>query len=184
VGRSVVFIDGGYIKFITQNHFNLAKIDFLKLSQEISNDHNLLHTYYYYCMPLQSRHPTPDETQLHTNAQRFIEALKRKPDFTVRLGKLVRRYCEKCRKEKFTQKGVDVHLSVDMVRKACLGHIDVAVIVGGDSDFVPAIEATKEAGVTTRLVYYPGTISNQIRQAVDETRIINQRLIDLSLRTP
>ena len=51
-------------------------------------------------------------------------------------------------KDVFEQKRVDVLLSVDMVRHAAAGHIQHAVLIAGDSDFIPAVEAAKESGVT------------------------------------
>ena len=48
---------------------------------------------------------------------------------------------------------VDVLLSVDMVRHSAAGHIQHAIIVAGDSDFIPAIEATKESGATVTMWY-------------------------------
>ncbi len=42
-------------------------------------------------------------------------------------------------------------LSVDIVRHAAAGHIQHAILLAGDSDFVPAVEAAKEHGVTVSL---------------------------------
>jgi len=55
--------------------------------------------------------------------------------------------------------------------------IGKAVIVTGDSDFVPAIEAAKEAGVLVVLYYSPSSIHDELLSAVDESVVIDQSLI-------
>ena len=72
------------------------------------------------------------------------------PDrWPVRLGKLEQRWEGK--RKYYEQKRVDVLLSVDLVRHAAANHIQHAVIVAGDSDFIPAVAAAKESGVTVSL---------------------------------
>ena len=51
--------------------------------------------------------------------------------FKVRTGRLQKIGTE------FTQKGVDVKLVIDFVQLAYSGKIDKAIIITGDSDFVP-----------------------------------------------
>ncbi|MBM3476628.1 MAG: NYN domain-containing protein [Armatimonadetes bacterium] len=50
------------------------------------------------------------------------------------------------RREGKRQKGVDVRLAVGMLEHAHLGNYDCAALVGGDEDFVPAVEAVKATG--------------------------------------
>jgi uncharacterized LabA/DUF88 family protein len=52
-----------------------------------------------------------------------------------------------------------------------------AVIVTGDSDFLPAIEAAKEAGVLVTLYYSQSSIHDELLSAVDESAVIGQDLI-------
>jgi len=172
VGRLAIYFDGGYVASILRDHFQKTRIDFLKLSEDLTGNEERLRSYYYYCMPHRSRSPSQEEEERHAAVNRFIEALKRLPRFEVRLGKLVQR------PEGFAQKGVDVLMSVDIVRMAWDHQVGTAVVVTGDSDLVPAIQAAKDAGVVTRLIYYPGTVSNEILQTVDETVKIDQDLID------
>ncbi|MFW7377308.1 MAG: NYN domain-containing protein [Oligoflexus sp.] len=151
--RAAIFIDGGYV----QSQFKQNKIDpdyrdladyFLEpLRHSIPLD--LLRCYYYYCPPYMSQEPTEDEIkrmEVHEEFFRDIESLDR---WSMRLGKLQKRWDGK--KEVFEQKRVDVLLSVDLVRHAAAGHIQHAVLVAGDSDFIPAVEAAKEHGVTVSL---------------------------------
>nr|WP_321349330.1 NYN domain-containing protein [uncultured Methanoregula sp.] len=68
----------------------------------------------------------------------------------------------------FEQKRVDILLAVELVRLSWSGQIGHAVIVTGDSDFVPAIEAAKDAGVITKLYYSRRSVHDELLSAVDE----------------
>ncbi len=79
----------------------------------------------------------------------------------------------------FEQKGVDVLLSVDLVKLSSSNKIDKAVLVSGDSDFVPAVRASKDAGVIVELFYSKGqNISNELHQICDDRFVITQDMID------
>jgi uncharacterized LabA/DUF88 family protein len=56
--------------------------------------------------------------------------------------------------------------------------IQKAVIVTGDSDFLPAIEAAKEAGVLVTLYYSQSSIHDELLSAVDESELIDRNLIN------
>ena len=73
---------------------------------------------------------------------------------------------------------MDVLLSVDLVRMSWGKQIDRAVIATADSDFVPAIQAAKEAGVITRLAYSPDLpVNDELLEAFDERLEINMQLL-------
>jgi uncharacterized LabA/DUF88 family protein len=97
------------------------------------------------------------------------------------LGKLVRRsYYDKSGNliTKPVQKRVDVLLAVNLVRMSIGGQINKAVIVAGDSDYVPASETSNDAGVLTQVYFYPTSKSNELLSACGDRFIITQELID------
>lgn len=61
------------------------------------------------------------------------------------------------------QKEVDVALGVDMVTKAVQDSFDVMVLVSGDRDLVPAVEAVKSMGKTVEIASFDGCISEKLR---------------------
>jgi uncharacterized LabA/DUF88 family protein len=81
----------------------------------------------------------------------------------MRFGKL-----RKNRDGTFEQKRVDILLAVELVRLSWSHQIGHAVIVTGDSDFVPAIEAAKDAGVITTLYYSRRAVHDELLTSVDE----------------
>ena len=81
----------------------------------------------------------------------------------------------------FTQKGVDVLLSVDLVRLAWSGKITKAIIVTGDSDFIPAIKDVKDAGVIVELWHGQNMgPTKELFQICDERHKIVKDIIDKS----
>ncbi|MCP4695432.1 MAG: NYN domain-containing protein [Gammaproteobacteria bacterium] len=114
----------------------------------------LLRAYYYHCLPYQTKSPTTEENKKFSHAQKFFKALSRLDNFTVKTGKLeFRGVSERAgrRESVFVQKRVDVLLATDLVMHSTKRLISHAVLVTGDSDFIPAIEITKSEGVNVVL---------------------------------
>lgn len=180
--KAAVFIDGGFFLKVL-NDLGRPRVDYEKFSDNLCANNKRLRTYYYDCLPYQSDPPTPEERERYSKKSKWVDKLLFLPRFEVRLGKLAPRDGE------FEQKGVDVLFSVDIVRMSWAKQIDRVVLITGDSDFIPAVNAAKETGVIVELYYYisrnvggPSTHQELIK-AVDERYEINQDLIDRSLLT-
>ncbi len=122
-------------------------IDYEKLSRELSQGKELLRTYYYNCLPYQCNPPSSAEREKFAKAQRFYRMLTRLPKHEVRQGKLAKRG------ESFEQKGVDTLLSIDLVNSAASGKIEDAVLLAGDSDYIPAVRVAKEHSINVTLYH-------------------------------
>jgi uncharacterized LabA/DUF88 family protein len=155
--RAAIFIDGGYVLKALQeaklspDYTRMADYILAPLRRQIPID--LLRCYFYYCPPWMSQNPTEDEIRRMTAHEKFVEEIESIDRWKIRLGKLEKR--RDGDRDVFSQKRVDVMLSVDMVRHAAAGHIQHAVIVAGDSDFIPAVNAAQEHGATITLVCSP-----------------------------
>lgn len=172
--QCAVFIDGGYFSKVVEKHFNKAKVDFQKLSDVLSEPIARLRTYYYDCMPYQGNPPSQQEKAKYTAKAQFFHAISRGVQrFQLRQGKL-----RKTGDGKFEQKRIDVLLGVDMTRLCSKKQIDTVILIAGDSDLVPAIEACKEEGAIIRLYYHHSSISDELLNVSDERYEINQSLID------
>ena len=173
VEQCAVFIDGGYFAKVTEQNFNRPAVDFQRLSDVLSAPAQRLRTYYYDCMPYQSDPPTPAEKEKHAAKARFIHAVQRSVQrFQFRQGRLRR-----TGPTTFEQKRIDVLLGVDMVRLCSKKQIDQVILIAGDADLVPAVEACKEEGAIVRLYYHPSAISDELLNAVDERYEIDAALI-------
>ena len=153
--RGYIFIDGGYLRSIVVREF-IARPDiaedpilfstFLKLFGEKywkSFSGIEINRLLYYDGII----PSDKDLEEHNKMLNFFNELRTQLDyFDVRLGDLIRDS-----QGKLKQKGVDVLISVDMVIKAFLNHYDVAILIAGDRDFVPAVRAVRE--LTGKYVY-------------------------------
>lgn len=177
--KAAIFIDGACLERILKYEFELAQIEYDKLSSIMAGGREILRSYYYDCLPYQSSPPTEEEKERFSNKQRFFTYLERLPRYTVRLGKLAYRGTVR-RKKKFEQKGIDTLLCVDMVNLATTHQISDVILLAGDSDYIPGIKIAKEHGVSV-ILYHSENRSNyhyELWQQCDERFPISTELIE------
>lgn len=151
--RAAIFIDGAYL--LNRVHEATFAPDYSKLADHFlaplrkNVPLDLLRCYFYDCPPWMSSSPSEDERRRMASHDRFVAELEDLDRWSVRLGKLERR--REDGRDVFAQKRVDVLLAVDMVRHAAAGHIQHAVVVAGDSDFIPAVMTAKDCGATVTI---------------------------------
>ncbi|MCZ0860753.1 NYN domain-containing protein [Methanocorpusculum sp. MG] len=174
-GKVAVFVDGGYLDHL-RDHRRVGRLDLEKLVHSAVGDGELLRAYYYTCMPFQGEPPTEEERGRYAKKDQFLSVVRRLPRFEVRLGK-IQRIGDDVR-----QKRVDILLAIELVSLAWKGSIDLAVVIAGDSDFVPAVEQAKDAGVVVRLLYFRESCHDELLDAVDERVEITQVLVDFCQR--
>jgi uncharacterized LabA/DUF88 family protein len=181
--RAAIFIDGGYLLNQLKNekvNLDYSRFaDFLLAPIRQSTPIDLLRCYFYYCAPWMSPEPTEDELRRMDMHNKFVEEIESIGRWQVRLGKLQKRWDGN--KEYFEQKRVDVLLSCDLVRHAAAGHIQHAILVAGDSDFIPAVSASKESGVTLTVWAGPTTtVHKDLLTLADEVHHFNFRRLPLA----
>jgi uncharacterized LabA/DUF88 family protein len=181
--RTVVFIDNAYLKRV-QSDVGI-KADYLKLSSEIAGgEEHRFRTYVYDCPPYQSSPPTPEETRRKSAFDSFKYNLTRHPRFEFRLGRLqlLRDEAGNVLKKMdgtpfFKQKGVDMALGIDMTGLSATKHVDKAIIVAGDSDFIPAIVRAKQDGILVTLYYSSlGPIHESLYEICDDRMELSKEL--------
>ena len=155
--KAAVFIDAGYlIKLLS---IKKKRIDFLKLSNELTTGTNRIKTIFYDTLPIQG---TPEGNALYSKTQKFHSKISSLPNFEVKLGRLQNR------DGIFVQKGVDMRLGVDVVQMSMKKEIDIAILITADSDFEYAVEKAKGAGVKVFLAYFPiSKINSTFLKSVD-----------------
>ena len=180
--RVAIFIDGAYLDSILKEEFGKARIDFHALSNKLCGQAEILRTYYYHCPVFQSNPPTPDENKRYSAQRKFFDTLERLPRYMVRLGRLARRGPDNHGGFHYEQKRVDILLGVDMVQLAAKKNIQDAVLLAGDSDFIPAVTAAKSEGVVVRLFHGERPHSDLWRVADDRIQI-TQDFVNAILRS-
>ena len=184
VDKAAVFIDGGYFVKVRE-YFGLYRINFAAFSDLLCGDYERLFTFYYDAPPFLSNPPTTDEKTKQANFDRFTYSLRLHPRFQVRLGKLSRlnKDCPKCGYSSvvYKQKRVDNLLTVDLTRAIWKDNIRKAILVTGDSDFVPAVEEANRAQILTHVYYLKAGntgIHDELYMACSERTQITKELLE------
>ena len=175
MGRVAILIDAYGLK----REFGELRIDFGRLAQELAGGKEILRSYYYNCLPYQSDPPTQEEADRFGKMQSFLNRLNRLPRYEVRLGQLAFRGVRQDGSPIFVQKRVDILLAVDLVLLSAKRQISDAVLVTGDSDFLPAVRTARDEGVGLHLYHF--TQSPPYRglwDACDERTPITQDLMN------
>jgi uncharacterized LabA/DUF88 family protein len=158
--RVAIFCDSANLYHGMARNFPGRRTDYAKLFAKIvGQDRRLLRVYWYTAVPI-------IEPQAR-DKQRFLSYLQGVPFVEVRQKKLVP-YVEQG-ETKYREKGVDVWLAVDMVNMAHRNLYDVAALVSGDADLVPAVMGVKDAGKHVENYFLHGSQSLELRQQVDQS---------------
>ena len=195
--RTAILVDGGFYRRRAQ--IMLGDKTAAERAEELNNychrhlcsyhkdkkDHerskrvsDLYRIFYYDCLPMDKKvfHPflqkqiDYSKSELYTWMHAFIDELKRKRKFAIRLGKLadeqahftirpdiIKKLCNghmqfnELTQQNFMlevdQKGVDMKIGLDISSLAYKKQVDQIVLISGDSDFVPAAKLARREGI-------------------------------------
>ena len=154
---TIVFVDDGFFKLVKKHFEKISgkKKKFLQTFGNICNNErlNLIHLFIYSAPPYQSLKPTKKENKLKKDYDKSKKMLNNKKWVTFREGR-----CQRLKidgRYKFTQKGVDIPLVVDLMRfHVNFSKVKKIIIVACDSDFVPAINQLKKENIEVILYTY------------------------------
>jgi len=155
--RVSIFIDGSNL----YHNLDGVKIDFQKLIKELLKGRKLINCHYYIASL-----DISTNNQKYWKHQKFLGELRKILGFRVILCKL-RKYTNRQGKSGFEIKGDDVHLAVDLVSGAYENLYDIAIIVSGDEDFVPAIKKVRNLGKKVINAYFQGSSSASLKKTCD-----------------
>ncbi len=177
--RAAIFIDANYLRNVLREEFDGARVDFGRFTTRLMGDRRPLRSYFYDAPAFQSNPPTEAERTRYASQRRFFAALNSLPRFAVRLGRLERRGPDQEGNFAFEQKRVDILLGVDLALLAAKQAIEEAIVVAGDSDFIPAISAAKREGVLVRLIHGSNYHLDLWKEA-DERTPISRDIVEAS----
>ncbi len=185
---AVIFVDANNWYHNLKSWFKPGDIDIIKLAKLISKEKNveISEIRWYASMPNRT-----DNELVYKNQRRFLGRLQ-KEGITVITRKLQRLstnelkkkrrdfieswdLCEVCKPivegsfldisdHHQKEKGIDVWIAVDMVKKAIKTETDQCILISGDADFVPAFNLIKEVNKDVLSVSVPKGYSNELRQ--------------------
>ena len=76
-----------------------------------------------------------------------------------------------------TQKEVDVALAVDMLQQAYDDNYDIAILISGDRDFVPAIEKIKARGKRVEVASFNKALSHSLLKKADTSYNLDEMFL-------
>jgi len=164
-----IFIDGGYLRDLLKSYSNFP-LDYLKFSDKISKLINAerLRTYYYDCLPILKK-----ENKInYQNKKKFLNRLMQLPRFDVKLGEL------QLIGNNYKQKKIDVMMSLDIAKKCFEKQIHYAVLIAGDSDFVPSVEEAKNYGAIIYLFAGKDSLNKELFRKIDEFHSLNKEFLE------
>ena len=180
MNRLAIFIDGAYLEKVIPPIVSdpSYRIDFTKLPIQLAGSDELFRTYYYHCPPFVGPTPSADDLTRSRKSHSFFDLLNRISRFQVRLGRLAPRGRDASGNPIFQQKRVDALLCVDMVVLALTRQISKAILISGDSDFMPAVEVVKQNGVLVELWHGPrNTVHDELWKACDDRQEIEPNFL-------
>jgi uncharacterized LabA/DUF88 family protein len=135
-----------------------TNIDFYKFSCKLACAHRrLIRVYVYTGTYEQMKEPVKYAAQM-----RFISKVQQMPFVTLKTRPLI------SRRGGYIQKGVDTLLATDMVSMAFLNHYDLAILVSGDGDLAPAVDAVKAAGKQIIAATFTRSRSSAVANSADQ----------------
>jgi len=148
---TIVFIDGGYLSFISKffgkGKYLKYKIDVFAKNLAKSRKLECKKIYFYTAPPYQDSTPTEDDAKRKASYDKFTSKLK-EVGIIVREGR-----CQKI-DNTYQQKGVDTLLTIDLARIPRQEGISEVIVLTSDTDFVPIIKNLFEDGVNVILAYF------------------------------
>lgn len=159
--RVMVFIDGSNL-YHSLKSLGVKKINFRRLLKNITKDNLLVSTKYY-----NASLDISMGKDKYWEQQKFFDILRKIPDFHVILCRM--RKHKKSNQTFFDVKGDDVYLAVDLVSGAYENLYDIAIIVSGDEDFVPAIKKSQKLGKEVVNAYFKPTSSSYLKHVCDRS---------------
>ena len=149
--RVMVFIDGSNLYHVMTQNLTRHDLRFGKFSEKLAGSRSLVRTYYY-----NIRQNIKSDEQ-----ERFLNSLYDTPYMEVKLGIV------KQRGQAMVEKGVDVMIAIDLLKSAYENLYDTAILVSGDGDFYPAIQAVKDLGKHVEIAGFDSNISPESSKISD-----------------
>ena len=161
--RVMVYIDGSNLYHVLSQNCGRHDLQFDKFSTKLANGRSLRRTYYY-----NVRQDNETSANMVQDQKKFLDSMYETPFIEVRLG------IWKQRGDTLVEKGVDVMLATDLVAHAYQDHYDTAIVVSGDADFYPALQAVKDIGKHIEVAAFDSNLSTESSRVADYSIRLNK----------
>jgi uncharacterized LabA/DUF88 family protein len=154
-----ILVDAMYLQHAC-DEFKIGHIDPTKLPKVLLREKETHYrTYWFdalpYAPPIDA---TDDQIKKREGKKAYFDALRYKEAIHVEEGTVrpKRTSCFKCGREFYVpvQKMIDVKMSVRLVQLAWSKVVNKIVLLTGDGDLIPAVEAAEPTATTVRIAYF------------------------------
>ncbi|MEK6912882.1 MAG: NYN domain-containing protein [Nanoarchaeota archaeon] len=154
---TLVFLDGGFLSKLNKHFGNgkYIKYNLVKFAKNLAQKQKLFckHIFYYNAPPFQETSPTSEQRRKREGYDKFVKALLKNKEITVREGRLQR--LKIIETFSYKQKGVDTLVTIDLSHiKEDFPNIDKIILVACDTDFCPVVDDIKKRGIKVILYTY------------------------------
>lgn len=203
--RIYAYYDGSNFYHHCLQNYGIKDINFFDMTNQLLflEKEELIKIKYFNC-PI-SRQEDADK---YAEQQRFFNALRKTPLLQLLLGNLVKRSlkkinidcsscghqkadclkCPKCKKDidikncfKYTEKGVDVKLAINILLDALQDKYDIALLFSSDADYSPTIKhVVKQLKKEVIYCYFPNPKTSELIQTCSDSRLITKEMVENS----
>jgi len=168
--RVMIFIDGSNLYHSLKTGYGRTDIDIGKFCEKLLEKRRLIRIYYYNAIVGETQEP-----ERYRSQQTFLNSVRMVPYLEMRLGRLV--YTNAWPSSPPYEKGIDIMLATDLLTHSFKQNYDVAIVVGGDTDYVGAIQQVKNNGQNVEVALFGHTGSVELRHVADRTVEIDGRYL-------
>ena len=167
--RVAIFIDGSNL-YHNLKRYNI-KTTFEEIIKKVETKREIVDIFYYTAMLDKS---TDEEGyKKHKN---FLDKIRKIPNFNIVLCNLRKMILEDGSVD-FAIKGDDVYLATDLIKGAYEDLYDIAIIVSGDADFIPAIKLAQKNDKKVVNAFFPKSSSYLLRNCCDGSINLRKALL-------
>ena len=175
--RVAVFIDGNNFYYGLRKLYGINKslkyFNFKGFADFIANKNEVIDIFYY-----NAELDVINNPMKHKSQKEFFDKLRKIPNFHLILCKLLKRNITGTNKFYYIIKEDDINMAVDMVERACGDNFDIAIVVSGDGDFVPAVKSVQRKNKTVENIYFRNSSSRNLKNHCDKSLELTKEILD------
>jgi uncharacterized LabA/DUF88 family protein len=176
--RLMIFVDGQNLLYGCNSYEQGFKWDidaFIGLLTNLEPNRKLVQPYYYASIAPIDRNrvddegnPIDDEAR-YRKQQMFYNVVRQKFKTEIKTTQIQSVHCPNCKTsfKKPKEKGVDVALAADLLTFGLTNDYDVAILVSGDADYLPALKklAERKPNLKLEIAQFSGQVGHEFRDA-------------------
>lgn len=172
-----IFIDGNNFYHGLRSTYDKDKslkgFNFENFIKYLSKNRKIVEIFYYNAKLDKSHNKDKFESQ-----KEFFDKLTLIPKLNLILCKLLKRKIKGTKKYYYVLKEDDIYMAVDIVEGACENKFDIAIIVSGDGDFVPAVRSVKRKNKEVENIYFKKSSSRNLKNHCDYSLELTKEILD------